>query len=83
MFDPFPRKILLSQQEIRELLSMDRSTWYEFLQDPSSGFPRPVVVGKTGAGKPRHRWKKWQVLAYYEGLQHDAGQGDEPARRKS
>ena len=71
MFDPYPRKVLLSQKECMVMLSMDRSTWFEFRADPQNGFPLPVVVGRTPNGHPRHRWKKWEVIAWYERLQHD------------
>ena len=82
--DPYPKKLLLSQREVQNLLSMDRTTWYEFLQDPTTGFPRAVILGQTKSGKPRLRWKKWQVLLWHEGLAHV--EGDAPAtdgRKKS
>lgn len=65
------------------LLSMDRSTWYEFLADPTTGFPAPVVIGRTANGRPRHRWKKWQILVWHESLQHDDGAAEGPTRKKN
>lgn len=67
--DPYPRQELLGPKELMSLLAMDRSTWYEFLQDPTTRFPPAVVVGKTKNGKPRLRWRKWQVYAWIDLLQ--------------
>lgn len=79
MLDPYPRRILLSPKELMVMLSMDRSTWYEFLADPTTGFPKPVIVGKTASGKARHRWRKIEVLAWQAKVDHDH---DQPENRK-
>jgi predicted DNA-binding transcriptional regulator AlpA len=47
---------------------MDRSTWYEFQNDPENGFPEPVVVGKTRNGRERLRWRKVEVLMFLANL---------------
>jgi len=75
--------MLLSQREIMVMLSFDRSTWYEFLRDPRTGFPAPVVVGQTPNGKPRHRWKKWEIVAWYEALAHDDTPPPDGPKRKN
>lgn len=64
------------------MLSIDRSTWYEFRADPTSGFPPPVSIGKTRGGAPRHRWKKWEVIAWYERLQHDTAPPEDGRKKK-
>lgn len=50
------------------MLSMDRTTFWEFRNDPATGFPEPVAVGNTSNGHPRLRWHKWQVIAWLLGL---------------
>ena len=78
MLDPYPRRALLSQKELMAMLSMDRSTWYEFRADPTAGFPAPVQVGRGKNGKPRLRWRKWQVIAWLEGLRPADPEPDTP-----
>lgn len=64
--DPFPQSEFLGLAELKKLLAMDRTTLYEFLKDETTGFPRPVALGKTRNGKPRERWVKWEVMAWVE-----------------
>lgn len=63
--DPFPGRLLLGPTEIQRLLSMDRSSFYELLADPTARFPPPAVAGSVKkTGKPRKRWHKHEVLAW-------------------
>lgn len=84
LHDPYPGQALVGLAELRKLLSMDRSTLYEFLQDPTSSFPRPVRVGTARSGKPRLRWKKTAVLYWIDGLspQAEDAQPSENVRKR-
>lgn len=66
LFDPYPRQLLLGPKELQLLLGLDRSTWAEFLQDPTSEFPRAVRIGTTAAGRARVRWRKLEVYMWLE-----------------
>jgi predicted DNA-binding transcriptional regulator AlpA len=63
--DPYPRQVLLTREQVQELLGYSRSGFGEWLESPSgSRFPRPVEIGRTKTGRPIHRWRKAQVLAF-------------------
>ena len=64
MEDPFPNQVLLSLKEVLTLLGMSRNTFKEFLADNTTGFPKPIPMGKERNGKVRQRWRKSDVLAY-------------------
>lgn len=66
--DPYPRQILLGPKEIRTLLGLSTTDWYELTKDPESGLPAPVQVGKTRNGHPRKRWKKAEIYLWVETL---------------
>lgn len=59
--DPYPLHVFLGATEIMKLLSMSKTTFYEFLKEEGTGFPRPVHMGGK---KDRHRWHKSQVYAW-------------------
>jgi predicted DNA-binding transcriptional regulator AlpA len=64
MVDPYPGRVMLGPKELMSLLSMDKSTWYEFLEDAGAGFPAPAQVGTTATGKDRRRWWKDEVYSW-------------------
>ncbi len=66
--DPFPRQLLLTKQQVAEVLGWDESMLNEFLRDPeeSRTFPKSTKLGKTRNGKPRPMWSKWKVYAWIE-----------------
>lgn len=66
--EPLPGQILIGLTELRKLLSLDKSGLYEFLKDPTHGFPKPVRIGTTRNGNARLRWKKASVLYWIESL---------------
>lgn len=66
LHDPFPKQLWLSASDVRVLLGFDRSTWHEFLQDPSTGFPRPLDGGATAKGR-RQRYDKIEVYKWMMG----------------
>lgn len=68
--DPYPRRELLGRKELMALLSMEATTFNEFLHDPTAGFPRPVAIGQTNNGYDRLKWKKLEVYAWLDSLQH-------------
>lgn len=78
LFDPYPKQLLLGPKELKTLLGLDRSTWAEFLKDPTSGFPRPVRIGTTQAGRERVRWRKLEVYAWLETRERASGGPDDP-----
>lgn len=64
--DPFPESEFLGLPELGKLLSMGRTTLYEFLADPTTAFPLPADLGRTPDGHPRKRWRKLQVYAWMQ-----------------
>lgn len=62
--DPYHHQTVLSQKEVMEMLSLSRSSWYEFIADPDSGFPTALVIGKSKTGKPIRRWSKIEIMAW-------------------
>lgn len=65
MDDPYPNQLLLSQKEVLHVLGMSRNTFMEFLRDDEgANFPDPVSMGKERNGKPRFRWRKYEVLSF-------------------
>lgn len=62
--DPYPRRLWLGRKEIMSLLGFDRSTWYEFRRDPTTGFPAPLDAGATASGARRERWDKAEIYRW-------------------
>lgn len=78
LYDPYPSQMLLGPKEIQSLLGLSRSEWYEFLSDPTTGFPLPVGAGKTRSGQDRRRWRKHEVYHWIEARPRLDAQIDSP-----
>jgi predicted DNA-binding transcriptional regulator AlpA len=60
--DPYPQAAVLGVKELCKLLGMGRSDLYEWLKDPTTGFPAPLAgYGQTRNKKPLQRWSKRAV----------------------
>jgi predicted DNA-binding transcriptional regulator AlpA len=64
-YDPHPKKSVLTTEEVMVMLSMRKTSFYEFVAHTPS-FPKPRVMGQTRKGKPILRYPKEKVLAFLE-----------------
>lgn len=58
-------KELLRAEEVMEMLSMEKTAFYDFLKHQPL-FPKPIEIGKTRKGQPIKRWRKRSVLAFID-----------------
>lgn len=66
--DAHKNKLYLTQAEVAELFSMDRTTFRQMAKSRPD-FPKPKEMGKNAKGKPILRYLKFEVLAYLIRLQ--------------
>jgi hypothetical protein len=81
-FDPFPGVILLWPRQVRELLHMTSNAEFMAFVREHPQFPRPLVMGKTPTGHPRHMWLKEDVIEFLRRMAGDPA-WPPPQRRKA
>ncbi len=61
----YDNKELLKPEEVMEMLSMEKTSFYDFLKSQPM-FPKPIEIGKTRKGQPIKRYRKRQVMAFID-----------------
>jgi hypothetical protein len=64
--DPWPGKALLKEAEVRRFFGFRDAREFKDFYEGEPEFPRLVQIGRTPSGEPRLRFRKHEILSYYD-----------------